>query len=81
MLSRSRAGQQMYTIRQCGEQPTAMTIPMAEFFCCFFFPFPCSDVKGLHFSSDRHSAPAEQTTSYGSPECIPVVVILMISTI
>lgn len=80
MLSRTRAGQQMYTILQRGEQPTAMTIPKAEFFC-FFFPFPCSDVKGLHFSSDRHLAPAEQTTSYGSPECIPVVVILMISTI
>lgn len=78
MLSRTRAGQQMYTIRQCGEQPTAMTIPKAVF---FFFPFPCSDVKGLHFSSDRHLAPAEQTTSYGSPECIPVVVILMVSTI
>ena len=75
----------MYTVRQCGEQPTAMTIPKAEFvavvFCFLFFSFPCSAVKGLHFSSDRRLAPAEKTTSYGSPGCIPGVVILMISNI
>ena len=48
----------MYTVRQCGEQPTAMTIPKAEFvavvFCFLFFSFPCSAVKGT-FGTSREN--------------------------